>query len=157
MDETASENGKDVFQKLHSFWLGESSEPFSEKVLELAYEPLHVGSMENSSVSASIKDECGDDFELFLKIEDGVISDASFLSEGCGAIVACGSALCELIIGKPVEEAQRISEDDIIRFLDGLPASHKHCAEQVLVAMNKSIKSMKSSVKSDNQYRNKIL
>ncbi len=127
------------FDSLKSYWLGASSEPFSEKVLELAYEPLHVGTMEDCSTSASITDECGDQFEVFLKIEKGRVSKASFLSEGCGAIMACGGAMCELVTGLTIEETGEFSSEDIVRFLDGLPDSHRHCAEQAALVLKKAM------------------
>jgi hypothetical protein len=58
MEESAAKDERTAFQNLQTFWLGESSEPFSEKVLELAYEPLHVGGMDDGSASASTRDEC---------------------------------------------------------------------------------------------------
>jgi nitrogen fixation NifU-like protein len=128
-----------AFDSLKTYWLGASSGPFSEKVLELAYEPPHVGAMDDCSTSASVTDVCGDQFEVFLKIEKGRVSKASFLSEGCGAVMACGGAMCELVTGLSIEETAELSCGDIVRFLGGLPDSHLHCAEQAVRALKKAM------------------
>lgn len=130
---------KIFFNNLQSFWLDDSSEPFSDRVLELAYEPVHVGRIENPDAVGTIKDDCGDVFELFLKIDDGKIANALFLSDGCGAIMACGSAVCELAVGLSIGEADKLSSKDITDYLDGLPSSHQHCAEQAVQALRKAL------------------
>ena len=133
---------KDVFQRLQSFWLGESSEPFSDRVLELAYEPVRVGGMVECDARAVVLDGCGDAFEIFLKINDGRVADATFLSDGCGAVMACGSALCEWVVGKTVREAEGATSEDVIRRLDGLPSSHRHCADQAVQALHSALESV---------------
>ncbi len=131
-----------TFIDLRTLWLGKSSEPFSDKVLELAYEPIHVHSMDNPDAVGKVDDECGDVFDLFLKLAKGMIVDASFLSDGCGAVLACGSALCDLLPGKTVQEAGRLQIGDIVLYLEGLPESHRHCAEQALQALQKALVSI---------------
>jgi nitrogen fixation NifU-like protein len=117
-----------VFKNLQSYWMGQSSEPYSEKTLTLAYEPLNVGEMEFPDSIGNATGECGDSMRIYLKLNEGRIQEATFLSDGCGATLACGSAVTELVRGKTPLEASRIAPQALVRYLDGLPASHLHCA-----------------------------
>ncbi|HHS14054.1 MAG TPA: iron-sulfur cluster assembly scaffold protein [bacterium] len=117
-----------IFSKLHSALIGETNESFSDKVLTLAYEPRHVGEMDEPDAVGHCRGSCGDSMTIFLKIMDDRIEQASFLTDGCGATLACGSAVTSLALGKTRVQAMRIHPQHIIIELDGLPPSHTHCA-----------------------------
>jgi len=68
------------------------------------------------------------------------ISEATFLTDGCGATLACGSVVTELVRGKSGYEALKITVQDVIGYLDGLPASHVHCAVLAVQALHDAIK-----------------
>ena len=129
-----------VSRGLEASWMGKASEPFSDRVLELAYEPVGMGSMDDADAIGGHCDACGDRLEVFLKIEDGRIAAASFLSDGCGASLACGSAVVQLARNKTIPEARKISADSVASFLGGLPESARHSAEDWAKALHDGVK-----------------
>ena len=135
MDEEIEE----IFEKLECYFMGEASEPYSDKVLALAYDPLNVGEIENADSFGYAKGTCGDEITIFLKIENGKICNAKFLTDGCGATLACGSSITELVKGKTVWQAKKIYPQDIINYLGGLPASHLHCAVLAVQALREAL------------------
>ena len=134
-----------VLKKLETLWMGEASGPFSDKVLELAYEPECMGGMDDADAAGRVTDDCGDVLEIFLKIKSGTVSDASFLCDGCGASLACGSAAAKLVRGKPVDEAKGIDAKAILEFLGGLPESHRHAADDWSAALADAAGKLKKS------------
>ena len=104
-------------------------EPYNKKVLNHFLKPKHFGEIKDATVegeSGNIK--CGDIMHLYLKIKDGVIIDAKFKTLGCAAAIASSDVLCELIIGKTVEEAKNVSNKDIVEYLGMLPKVKLHCS-----------------------------
>jgi NifU-like protein len=102
---------------------------YTEKVKEYYREPKNVGEIENADATGEVGSlACGDSMKLTLKIENGKVVDAKFLTFGCGSAVASASALTEMIIGKTVEEAKKITNQDIVRYLGGLPDEKMHCS-----------------------------
>jgi len=113
---------------------------YTQKVIELFKNPKNIGEMENPTVSVVEGDpQCGDMYQMFLKIENDRIIDAKFLSFGCAANIATGSVTTELAKGKTIDEAEKISIKDIAKEL-GLPAVKMHCAVLAYKAMRKAIK-----------------
>ncbi len=87
---------------------------YSQKVIELFKNPKNIGEMENPTVSVVEGDpQCGDMYQMFLKIENEKIIDAKFLSFGCAANIATGSVTTELAKGKTSDEAEKRSIKDI--------------------------------------------
>lgn len=115
------------------------SEPFSDKAITLAYEPHNVGELKDADCQAHCRGECGDSMTIYLKIAENIISDITFLTDGCGATLACGSAVTDLARGKTPLQASHISPQHIIRELDGLPSSHLHCAVLAAQCLKKAI------------------
>lgn len=103
---------------------------YTDKVREYYRNPKNVGEIENPDAVAEVGSiSCGDALKIFLKIDDkGIIVDAKFQTFGCGSAVASASALTELIIGKTVEEAEKLTNQDIADFLGGLPEQKMHCS-----------------------------
>ena len=139
------DNFDKVFSKIQSYIMGKASEIYSDKVLELAYDPLNVGEIENPDGAASVTGECGDRMQVHLKLSCGKITEVRFLTTGCGATVACGSAVTELAKGKTPYEVSKIYPQTIVSYLDGLPASHMHCAVLAVQAMRQALKSIEES------------
>jgi NifU-like protein len=110
---------------------------YSQKVLHRFFEPKHKGIVENyNSRGYCGSVECGDAIELTMNINNkGIIEEAKFRAYGCpGAIASC-EAMVELILGKSIEEAQKLKNSDIVEYLDGLPDIKIHCSvmgEEVL-------------------------
>ncbi len=111
---------------------------YSEKVMEHFRHPRNVGEMENPDGTGRVGNPvCGDIMELYIKVKDDVIVDAKFQTFGCGAAIATSSMVTELVKGKTLEEALKISNKTVAEALDGLPANKLHCsvlAEEALQA-----------------------
>ena len=112
--------------------------PYSEKVMDHFANPRNMGEIENPSAVGNVGNPtCGDMMRLYLKIEDGIITDAKFKTFGCGAAIASSSILTELLKGKKLEDAMKISNEAVAEALGGLPPVKIHCsvmAEEALKA-----------------------
>lgn len=120
--------------------------PYSPKVLELFRNPRNLGPLEDADVvEMAGSPACGDMIKLYLKIahmEDGdYIEKASFESYGCAANIATASIMTELIIGKRLEDAWRISWKDVSNELGGLPPIKYHCSILAVGALKMGIRS----------------
>ncbi|MCM1508324.1 MAG: Fe-S cluster assembly scaffold protein NifU [Ruminococcus flavefaciens] len=102
---------------------------YSEKVLDHFSNPRNVGEIENADGVGEIGNaKCGDIMKMYLKIDDGIITDAKFKTFGCGAAVATSSMATELIKGKSIDDALKLTNDAVVEALDGLPAVKIHCS-----------------------------
>ncbi|MEM3706123.1 MAG: iron-sulfur cluster assembly scaffold protein [Candidatus Bathyarchaeia archaeon] len=103
---------------------------YSAKAIKLYASKVNVGSMDKPDVSFAYTGlPCGDTITLCLKLENDVIKDAKFEYKGCVGTACAGSALTSLLIGKRIEEAWKITKEDVLRELNGLPETH--CAVAV--------------------------
>ncbi len=111
---------------------------YSKKVMEYFMNPKNVGEIEDADGIGTVGNpRCGDIMKIYLKIEDNIIREAKFKTFGCGAAIATSSMLTELVTGKPVEEALKITNKAVAEALDGLPPVKMHCsclAEEALQA-----------------------
>ena len=133
------------FQNLQKFIWGNISEPYSEKVVELAYEPRNVGEVENPDGFARITGPCGDTMQIGLTLDNRIISEIRFLADGCAATTACGSGITILAKNKTPEQARKITSSDLLDFLGGLPESHAHCAKLAIKTFYKALQSINSN------------
>ena len=102
---------------------------YSEKVMDHFMNPRNVGTIEDASGVGEVGNaKCGDIMKIYLKIEDGIITDVKFNTFGCGAAIATSSMATELIKGKPVEEALELTNHAVVEALDGLPPVKLHCS-----------------------------
>jgi NifU-like protein involved in Fe-S cluster formation len=101
---------------------------YSSKAIEYYLKKVNVGRIEKPSVHLAYTGPCGDSMEVYLKIESDVIKDAKFQAIGCAGAFSAGSALMKMVKGKALEEAVRVTEEDIINFLGGIPKQKIHCA-----------------------------
>ena len=102
---------------------------YSEKVMEHFRHPRNVGSIENADGVGQVGNaKCGDIMKMYLKIDDGVVTDAKFETFGCGSAIASSSMATELIKGKPLEEVLQLTNKAVAEALDGLPTHKLHCS-----------------------------
>ena len=102
---------------------------YSEKVMDHFTNPRNVGEIENAAGVGTVGNaKCGDIMRMYLDIEDTIVKDAKFKTFGCGAAVATSSMATELVIGKTVEEALKVTNKAVMEALDGLPPVKIHCS-----------------------------
>jgi len=102
---------------------------YSEKVMEHFLNPRNVGEIENPDGIGHVGNPvCGDILELYIKVKDNIIIDAKFKTFGCGAAIATSSMVTELVKGKGIEEALKISNKVVAEALGGLPPIKMHCS-----------------------------
>ena len=103
---------------------------YSEKVMDHFANPRKVGEIENADAVGEVGNAtCGDIMKMYLKIsDDGVIEDIKFKTFGCGAAIATSSMATEMIKGKTVEEALKLTNKAVVEALDGLPPQKIHCS-----------------------------
>ncbi len=111
-------------------------ENYSEKVMDHFLHPRNVGELPDASGIGNVGNPvCGDVMRMYIKVENGVIVDAKFKTFGCGAAISTSSMVTEMVKGKSIEEALKISNKAVAEALGGLPAVKLHCsvlAEQAL-------------------------
>ena len=115
---------------------------FSEKVMDHFMNPRNVGDVEDANAVGEVGNaKCGDIMKISMKInDDGVIEDVKFKTFGCGAAVATSSIATEMIKGKTVEEAEKLSNKAVIEALDGLPPAKIHCSVLAEEAVKAALK-----------------
>lgn len=103
---------------------------YSDKVMDHFNNPRNVGEIENASGVGTVGNaKCGDIMRMYLDIDDhNIIQDVKFKTFGCGAAVATSSMATELVKGKTIEEALKITNKAVTEALDGLPAAKVHCS-----------------------------
>ena len=111
---------------------------YSEKVMDHFENPRNVGKLADADGIGEVGNaKCGDIMRMYIKVDDGIITDVKFNTFGCGSAIATSSMATELIKGKPIEEALELSNKAVVEALDGLPAYKLHCsvlAEQAVRA-----------------------
>ena len=111
---------------------------YSEKVMDHFENPRNVGKLENANAIGEVGNAtCGDIMKIYMRIENGIIEDVSFKTFGCGTAIATSSMATELVKGKSVEEAVKLTNKAVMEALDGLPPAKVHCsvlAEQAIHA-----------------------
>ncbi len=114
---------------------------YSEKVMEHFQNPRNVGKMEDADGVGEVGNaKCGDIMKMYIKVEDDIITDVKFNTFGCGSAIASSSMATEMIKGKPVSEALKLTNQAVAEALDGLPAHKLHCSVLAEEAVQAAIK-----------------
>ena len=102
---------------------------YSEKVMDHFSNPRNVGEIENADGVGTVGNaKCGDIMRMYLEVENGVIKDVKFKTFGCGAAIATSSMATEMIKGKTLKEALKLTNKAVAEALDGLPQVKMHCS-----------------------------
>ena len=124
---------------------------YSERVIEHCMNPRNVGLIEDPDGQAVVGDPtCGDYIEVFIKVEAERIVDFKFLISGCPAAISTSSIATELAIGKTIEEARGLTDNDVIVAAGGIPARKAHCSLLALRGLQQAIQDYLSK-----NYRNR--
>ena len=114
---------------------------YSEKVIEAFKHPQNVGVIKNADGTGKVGSPvCGDIMYLYIKVKDDRIKDIKFKTFGCAAAIASSSILTEMVKGKTLDKARKITKNDIIKELNGLPRVKVHCSLLAADALQKAIK-----------------
>ncbi|UCH98581.1 MAG: Fe-S cluster assembly scaffold protein NifU [Candidatus Aminicenantes bacterium] len=102
---------------------------YSEKVLQMFRDSKHYGKIENADGLGKVGNpKCGDVMWIYIKVDNGIITDAKFETFGCVAAIATSSMAIEMVKGKPVDEALKLTNKAVAEALDGLPPEKMHCS-----------------------------
>ncbi|MBN1177257.1 MAG: iron-sulfur cluster assembly scaffold protein [Dehalococcoidales bacterium] len=113
---------------------------YSDTVIDHAVHPRNLGDMQNADGFARVTGPCGDTMEIWLKTRNDTVAQVTFLTDGCGPSIASGSMVTELAGGKTIREAYKISGNDVLEALGGLPEESKHCAVLAADTLKTAIK-----------------
>ena len=141
-----------LLENLQAEILKEEKEIYTERTLKEAYNPKNVGVLKEPGGAARVTGPCGDTMQIHLKVKVKVkvkvnvkedlsdkIVDCKFITDGCGASVACGSVITELVKGKTIEEASMLTPESILAVLGGLPEENIHCASLAVDTLKAAI------------------
>jgi nitrogen fixation NifU-like protein len=112
---------------------------YSQKVIEEYYNPKNLGRMSAPDAVGIVHGLCGDTMEIYLRMNSSRIEEATFMTDGCGPTVACGSKLTTMVRGMSLDQASEIAPENLIAALDGLPEESLHCAELAVSTLQEAI------------------
>jgi nitrogen fixation NifU-like protein len=114
---------------------------YSDKVMAHFANPHNVGEIPDADGIGKVGNpQCGDVMWLYIKVKDNILTDIKFKTFGCGAAIATSSMITDLAKGKTIEEAKKISRQDVADSLDGLPPTKMHCSNLASDALREAIK-----------------
>ena len=108
--------------------LDDARKIYSEKVIDHFLHPKNAGGIKDADGFARIRGPCGDTMYIYLRIDGTRITDAKFMTDGCGTTIVCGSVVTDMVKGKEITEASRIRHIHILQALGGLPDADIHCS-----------------------------
>ncbi|HEU5451128.1 MAG TPA: iron-sulfur cluster assembly scaffold protein [Terriglobales bacterium] len=114
---------------------------YSAQILDHFEHPRHVGDVENATAAAQIDNPaCGDVLRLSVRVVGGVITEACFRAKGCVPSMACGSKLTEMVTGRPLADARKLTRKELADALGGMPAGSDHAPQLAIEALQAVLK-----------------
>ena len=135
----------DSFKELEQTVMEDMKQIYSEKTINHFLNPRNLGAIPGHDGLGRKTGPCGDTMQIHLKVKDGKVANASFWTDGCGPSIASGSMVTELAKGKSVAEAQKITQQDVLDALGGLPEESIHCALLAANTLREAIKDYRAS------------
>ncbi len=128
------------FDELQEEIMADMRKVYTETVINHAMNPRNTGSMEDADTFTSITGPCGDTMVMWLKVTDNRIEKANFWTDGCGASIAVGSMITEMVKGKTRGEVMKMTPQNVLDALGGLPKESEHCALLAIITMRDAVK-----------------
>ena len=135
-----AEEFDDPFKELEQSVMEDMKRVYSEKTIDHFLKPRNLGEIPAPDGFGRITGPCGDTMEIYLKVRDAKVINASFWTDGCGPSIASGSMVTEMAKRMNISEAQRISQHDVLTALGGLPEESEHCALLAANALKEAIR-----------------
>lgn len=117
-----------LVEKLQEQIFNETKEAFGETGFQRWRNPLYRGALQKPDAHARITGKCGDTMEIFLKIKNDCVIEASYMTDGCGASTVCGSFAAEIAHGKTPDKLIDITGETILKKIGRFPKENEHCA-----------------------------
>ena len=130
----------DSFKELEDSVMEDMRKIYSERVIDHFFNPRNLGQIQAADGFGRVTGPCGDTMEIYLKTRNGKVTNATFWTDGCGPSIASGSMVTELVKGKSIGEARKITQDDLLDALGGLPEESLHCALLAANTLGEAIK-----------------
>ncbi len=128
------------FDMLEEEIMADMRKTYSETVIDHAMNPRNVGSISDADGFASITGPCGDTMAMWLRVKDNRLRRVTFLTDGCGTTIAAGSMLTEMAKEKAISEILRITPQEVLDVLGGLPEESKHCVLLAVITLREAVK-----------------
>jgi len=135
-----AEEFDDAFKEVEQSVMEDMKKVYSEKTIDHFLNPRNLGGIPAPDGFGRVTGSCGDTMEIYLKVRDGRVMNASFWTDGCGTSIASGSMVTEMAKRMDISEAQRVSQHDVLAALGGLPEESEHCALLATDALKEAIK-----------------
>lgn len=121
---------------------------YSDKVMDHFMNPRNVGEIENPDGYGKMGNPvCGDLMEMYIQVENDIITNIKFKTFGCGSAIATSSMVTEMAKGMHIDKAMKITRDDVVGKLDGLPPQKMHCSNLAADALREAIKDYQNKKK----------
>lgn len=125
------------------------AQTYSPEVIAEFRNPANVGLLEDADGKGVADGLCNDTIEMYIKVRNRRIVACTFMTDGCGATIACASRLTRFVKGMAVDEAMMVTPNDLISLLNGLPEEHRHCAALAVLALRNAIRDHRSRRKKE--------
>ena len=142
-------DGNDIEKELEQALLEELGTKINPALAKHVLDPQNIGILRDPSGEATVMGICEDTVRIQVLLKDDRIDQIRFMTNGCGATIACGSMVTELAQGKSLKEALRIEGETVNRALGGLPIIHTHCADLAANALKEALKDALKKKKDD--------
>lgn len=137
----------DFVDRLQEQIFDESKEAFGEEGFKRWRNPKYRGALKKHNGYGKIKGSCGDTMEIYLNFENYIVKEASYLTDGCGSSIVCGSFAAEITLGKNPDQLTEITGEEILKRMGTFPKEDEHCAylaaETIQEALNRYMKCLR--------------